>query len=340
MKARHLWRAPFWLLALATGAKSFADNPLIGSRRLNRLGLHVARLRLAHRLAWSRRRRLARSVPSDWKRQFDRDGYVEVPNFLAPDAFERLRHGLLNSPFDTRQQQQGDTLTRRVVIGPKLLAQVPELRDMLGSKRWRSVLAYVAATRSKPIYYIQTIAVGASEGPPDPQIMLHSDTFHPSMKAWLFLTDVEPNKAPLTYCAGSHLLTPQRIAWEQARSEAIEDADRLSQRGSFRVAPEELGGLDLPQPTAFAVRANTLVAIDTSGFHARGVSDAPTVRVEIWAYSRRNPFLPWTGLDPFSVAPLAPRRADWLMNIADLLDRCGMRKQHWLKVGSRRPTDV
>ena len=26
------WRAPFWLLALATGAKSFADNPILGSR--------------------------------------------------------------------------------------------------------------------------------------------------------------------------------------------------------------------------------------------------------------------------------------------------------------------
>ena len=53
------WRAPLWLLALATGAKSFVDNPILGSSALNRRGLHVARLKLAHRLAWARRRRLA-----------------------------------------------------------------------------------------------------------------------------------------------------------------------------------------------------------------------------------------------------------------------------------------
>ena len=33
------WRAPLWVLALATGAKSFADNPILGSNRLNRRGL-------------------------------------------------------------------------------------------------------------------------------------------------------------------------------------------------------------------------------------------------------------------------------------------------------------
>ena len=76
------WRAPLWTLALATGAKSFVDNPIIGSERLNRRGLHVARLKLAHRLAWARRKRLARAVPAEWREQFDRDGFVEVRDFL------------------------------------------------------------------------------------------------------------------------------------------------------------------------------------------------------------------------------------------------------------------
>lgn len=38
---------PWWTMQLATGAKSFIDNPLIGSSRLNALGLHVGRVRLA-----------------------------------------------------------------------------------------------------------------------------------------------------------------------------------------------------------------------------------------------------------------------------------------------------
>ena len=137
----------------------------------------------------------------------------------------------------------------------------------------------------------------------------------------------------------THLLTPERLAWEQARSVAIAASDRLSQRGSLRISAPELTALNLPQPRRFAVPANTLVAIDTSGFHARGNSDRPSVRVEIWAYSRRSPFVPWTGLDPLSLPILAPRRAEWLVKIVDVLDRMGVKKQHWRRAGRKRPME-
>ena len=339
MRSLRWWRSPWWLLELGTGAKSFADNPILGSQALNRRGLHVARLKLAHRLAWARRRSLARAVPKEWREQFDRDGFVEVRDFLPADDFARLRSALLDTEFAVREQQQGDTITRRVPIDPPMLEAVPELRALLGKSKWRSLLAYVASTRSEPLYYLQAILNGHASGAPDPQLELHSDTFHPSLKAWLFLTDVTDGQGPLTFVPGSHRLTPERVAWEQARSVAIRDSDRLSQRGSLRIAPEELESLGLPQPKRFAVPANTLVAIDTCGFHARGRSNGPTVRAEIWAYARRTPFLPWTGLDPLSWKPLAVRRASWLYRIADKLDRLGLRKQHWRPAGRRRPTD-
>ena len=41
----------------------------------------------------------------------------------------------------------------------------------------------------------------------------------------------------------------------------------------------------------------------------------PTTRVEIWAIGRRNPFLPWTGLDPWSVAGARAAQADPLLEI-------------------------
>jgi hypothetical protein len=333
------WRAPLWLAAVATGAKSFADNPVLGSERLNRRGLHVARMKLAHRMAWWRRRRLASAVPNDWRERFDRDGFVEVRNFLPTDAFAALQDTLLNREFDGRQHQQGDTVTRRIPIGPELLRAVPELRKLLANSGWKSLLAYVASTRSEPLYYIQTILMGHAPGAPDPQLELHSDTFHPSLKAWLFLTDVSDDQGPLTYVAGSHRLTPDRLAWEQERSIAIKDSDRLSQRGSLRIAAHELAALGLPQPTRFAVPANTLVAIDTCGFHARGGADRPTVRAEIWAFVRRTPFLPWTGLNLLSWKPIAERRATWLSGIVDGLERLGLKKQHWHPAGRRRPAE-
>lgn len=335
----NLWRAPLWLLELATGAKSFADNPILGSEALNRRGLHVRRLKLAHALAWWRRRGLTAALPAEWRTQFDREGFVEVRDFLPPESFAQLREALLATPLESREQQQGDTITRRAPIGPALLARVPELRELLSSARWRALLNYVASTRSKPLYYVQTVFSGHASGGPDPQLELHSDTFHPSLKAWLFLTDVTDGQAPLIYVSGSHRLTATRLAWEQERSVAIALADRLSQRGSLRISPEELPALGLPQPRRFAVPANTLVVIDTCGFHARGSADGPHVRAEIWAYARRSPFLPWTGFDLLSLEPIAIRRATWLPHIVDLLDRLGLKKQHWRPTGSKRPTE-
>lgn len=326
-----------WLLAVPTGAKSFADNPILGSRRLNRLGLHAARVRAAHALAGWRRRRLARGLPAELRARFDRDGFMVVPGLLPPAEFAKLRDALLGIDLPARAHQQGDTVTSRVPVGPELLRQVPALASLLGSPIWRGALAYVASFRSRPLYYLQAIAGGVAEGPPDPQLQLHADTFHPSMKAWLFLTDVGEDDRPLTYVAGSHRLTPERAAWERQRSlDVLDGDDRLSQRGSLRVSREELPALGLPEPTRFCVPANTLVVIDTCGFHARADSHRRSMRVELWAFCRRSPFLPWTGADPLAWGPLADRRAGWLAAALDRLESRGWMKQHWRLAGPWR----
>jgi hypothetical protein len=338
--ALRWWRAPFWFLALFTGAKSFRDNPILGSQALNRAGLHVWRLKAAHALAGWRRARLALFVPEHLRRQFDRDGFVVVPNVLPPDQFAALQRAIFTAELACRSQTQGDTITRRVPFGPELGRRFPVLSELLHSRGWRALLAYGASTRARPLYYIQTISAGAIESPPDPQTELHSDTFHPSLKAWLFLTDVAEDGPPLTYVAGSHRLSAERIAWERRRSiNVLEDGDPLSQRGSLRIKPHELEQLGLPQPTRFCVPANTLVIVDTCGFHARGRSSGQSVRVELWGYCRRNPFLPWIG-GLLARPALADRRMEWLYRLLDWLDARGLRNQHWKPAGTRRPGDA
>jgi hypothetical protein len=85
------------------------------------------------------------------------------------------------------------------------------------------------------------------------------------------------------------------------------------------------------------VPANTLVVADTCGFHARGSSEGSALRVELWAFARRTPFLPWVGFDLLSWGPLAIRRVPWLNAIHDRLDRLGLKKQHWRSAGLRNP---
>jgi len=312
----------------------------LGSRRLNRAGLHLWRLRLAHRMAKRRRARLATLLPIELRKQFDRDGFIVIPDFIPREEFRPLQASLLEAELDCREHVQGDAITRRVPVNANLLQRFTPLSRLLDSPRWKGLMSYVASTRAAPLYYIQTIIGGVAKGPPDPQLQLHSDTFHPSLKAWLFLTDVEENARPLTYVAGSHRLTSERARWEYQRSiDVLDHGDRLSQRGSLRVSLEELRTLGLPQPTRFCVPANTLVVVDTHGFHARGDSDHPTLRVELWAYCRRSPFLPWTGADLLSWRPIAVRRADWLASLVDWLDRRGWMKQHWRSAGKRRVAD-
>ncbi len=336
---RTIIAAPWHVLQLATGAKSFRDNPLIGSKWLNRKGLHVGRMALAHRLAWARRWRLRHLIPAEDRIQFDAQGYVAIPHFLGPARFEALRTALLERPAPAREMLQGDTITRRIAIDDIMLREVPALAALIAMPRWRGLMRYVASYASEPLYYIQTILSHRADAPPDPQEALHADTFHPTMKAWFFLTDVAEDEGPFTYVPGSHRMTPQRAAWEKARSLiAPEGIDHLSARGSMRLDETELSGVGLPPPVRLAVKANTLVVADTCGFHARGPSVRPTTRIEIWAYGRRNPFYPWTGLDPLSFGPIAHKRIGLMWRARDRLAQ--WIGQPWHDVGAKRPGDV
>ncbi|MET3710479.1 hypothetical protein ABIC65_001159 [Sphingomonas trueperi] len=315
--------APWWVAQLATGAKSFRDNPIIGSRRLNARGLHRIRVQVAHQLAWSRRSRLTADLPDDDRAAFDRDGFVIVRDFLPPEAFAALRAAVLAQRFATREMRQGNTITRRIAIGPSFLQAIPEVKALLRDARFRALCRYVGSFRSEPLHYIQTILTDSGVPDPDPQTNLHADTFHPTLKTWFFLNDVEEADGPFSYVPGSHRLTPARLDWEQARSLTARTSDDfLSARGSLRVSPDELPGLGLPPAQRFPVPANTLVVADTCGFHARVAATRPSRRLELWSFSRRNPFVPWTGADLLSVPGIAERRIDAMWRIRDRL-------QHW-----------
>lgn len=313
---------PFRVLQLASGAKSFRDNPLIGSHWLNRRGLHAARVKLAHAMAWKRRARLSHLVGAEDRAHFDVQGYVAIENFLPPDAFVSLRNKILQEKFPAREMLQGHTVTRRIAIDTDFLVTIPEARQLIGSPRWRGLLRYAASFDVEPLYYVQTILPHRADAPPDPQTALHADTFHPTMKAWYFLHDVADDEGPLTYVPGSHRLTPERLAWERDMSlRAPDGVDRLSARGSFRIEDDALRALGLGPPKRFAVPANTLVVVDTNGFHARAESAKAAKRIEIWAYSRRNPFYPWTGLDPLSRPGIAERRVPTLWRLRDRFEK-------------------
>lgn len=330
--------APLWALQLLTGAKSFLDNPLIGSQRLNARGLHVGRVRLAASMGAWRRRRLASKVRPDWREAFDRDGFVAIHDVVPPAQFPALREAMLAYLGPAREMRQGDAITRRMAIDPAMLAAIPALRALLEREDITALFHYVAGFRTTPLHYVQTIVSHFEGNEPDPQETLHADSFHSSLKAWLFLNTVEEDEGPFTYVRGSHRFTPERLAWEHRRSlPEPRTIDRLSARGSPRVSAEDLAAMKLGEAEALAVPGNTLVVADTVGFHARGLSVRPGERVEIWSYARRNPFLPWLGGDLLSLPGIAERRVNWLWALRDRFEkRIG---QPWRPVGTRTAVD-
>ncbi len=320
---------PWWTAQLLTGTKSFERNGVIGSRRLNQRGLHEARVQLAHDLAARRRCRLDRLVSAVDRADFARDGFVVRRDFLPQQAFAELRRqvGAYRGPL--REIAEGDTIMRKIALDPRTLAALPALAGVLRSPEWRGLIRYVGSRDAEPVVWIQSLSRHACDGLPDPQTGLHADTFHPSVKAWLFLTDVAADAGPFTYVPGSHRLTPQRLAWERRMSLAARDsANAEIRQGSFRIDRDELRDLGLPEPRIFAVPANTLVVADTFGFHARGPSAGRSLRVEIWAYGRRSPFVPWAGFDPWTAAALA-RRSLIGWQLGDLLERAGIKPHRW-----------
>ncbi|MBV9199640.1 MAG: phytanoyl-CoA dioxygenase family protein [Alphaproteobacteria bacterium] len=320
---------PVWLAQLATGTKSFERNPVIGSRRLNEWGLHARRVRLAYQLAQARRRRLADLVSARDREAFDRDGFVLRPNFLPEEQFAALVAQVRAYRGPLREISEGDTVMRKIALDRKTLAAIPMLSAALQSHDWRGLIRYAGSRDAEPVVWIQSILRHACPGPEDPQTFLHADTFHPTVKAWLFLTDVAADAGPFTYVPGSHRLTERRLEWERRMSLSARFSPNAEDRqGSFRIDPAELEPLGLPPPRAFAVPANTLIVADTFGFHARGPSERPSLRVEIWAYGRRSPFPSPAALVPWTTAALG-RRSVLSWGLGDLLERAGIKQHAW-----------
>ncbi len=298
---RRIALAPLWVLQIFHLTKSFADNPILGSRTLNRLGLHVARVVLAHLITRLRALCLLPLLPRADRRAFRTQGYIVKCDFLPPAAYQALAAEIRQfEGAEARECIQGDTVTRRTPLDPATLQTLPACRALVQDHRpYRRLLQWTATKFRLPFMFVEQVFNGRQTGAgEDPQKHLHADTFHPTMKSWLFLEDVPATNGPFTYIPGSQRLTLRRLQWEYQLSLAAGQlADGYSRKGSPRLSAPDLDALGLPQPVRFTVPGNTLVIANTFGFHARGPAMPGTTRLALYADSRTNPFNPLPGVN-------------------------------------------
>ena len=310
---RAVLMTPLWLLQVLHVSKSFEQNPIIGSRLLNRLGLHVLRVVLAHAITQMRWVLLAPLLSREQRRLFREQGYLMLTDFLPANQFVVLDDEVRNYRGEVRECIQGDTQTHRTLLDDQALRDLPACRALIHDRRYRRVLQWAAVRYGQPLIFIERVRNGfVSDGGSDPQKDLHADTFHPTMKAWLYLDDVTEANGPFAYVPGSNRLTWRRLAWEYRQSVQGRDLpDRYSRRGSLRLTEQDRQAFGLPEPRRFAVPANTLVVANTFGFHARSPADKGSSRLAIYADSRTNPFNPWPGLDLHGSNQLKYRALQW-----------------------------
>ena len=312
----------FWLLwppawyAFLSGAKDFSSNAALGSPTLNAAGLHVWRKQLAHWVCARRRKRMRANLPPDMAGHWDATGFIRIDSFLEPARWAAVCDELISAALPMTEMAQPPALTRRANLDVLTCRErYPALLSLVNDRRLIGLLQYAAGYRGRPVVCVQCVHsdLQDAQGRHDPQTEWHADTFHGTAKAWLFLHPVGEHDGPFGYQTGSHALTAQRLRWEQSTSiGAAFHTNRLHARGSFRASEAELSAMGLGDPMVAIVPGNTLVIADTSGFHRRMPSPAPTVRVEVYFSLRRNPFL--AGLYPgiLDWPLLRDRWAGWL----------------------------
>jgi hypothetical protein len=311
---KRLFLLPLHLVEVFTWEKSFRNNPIIGSRVLNALGLHVLRVVVAHALFRFRLLLLSPLVPAADRRRFLRDGFLVKTDFLPPEQFAALSAEIRGYEGEIGEISEGDTRTQRVFLTHEARKRLPECERLASGRTLDRLLRYTSSKNRPPFFYIENLHQHAGEaGRPDPQKDLHADTFHPCVKAWLYLDPVNGRNGPFVYLPGSHRLTWRRIRWEYreslraSRRGTNPQASARYWDGAFRLSEQERREMDLPEPVALEVPANTLVLANVRGFHRRGDASQAGSRLSIWMQARDNPFNPLFTPFPQATARLFER---------------------------------
>ncbi|MEZ4250848.1 MAG: phytanoyl-CoA dioxygenase family protein [Polyangiales bacterium] len=302
-----LWRE----VADVFGPRKDFRGPVLGNARLQQLGLHPARIVLSDLAVASRRAQLRVRHPA-LPKEFARDGVVAVPDVLPRDVFEAVRDEArvavreLASRVPRPTSTRGGFGARRPFVGGfdrfdgatlnRFLALdgMPHASAAVRDATLVTLASMAAGFVCKPErFWIYETVQGDDTRAHDGQKDLHRDTFHSTVKLWLFLEDVRPEDGPFEYVLGSHRTSRARLRWERERAIARCASDEKVRGGAFRIDEDELAALGHDRPQPFPVKANTLVLADTRGFHRRGHAPEGAYRLSIYASLRSWPFAPF-----------------------------------------------
>jgi hypothetical protein len=286
----------------------FTPDKTIDSYALNRLGAQVLRTVIAHGLYNVRPIPVPEGV-AEQVSELKQQGILVLRNFLPPDELERVRAEArvveergecvqtIHHGFTRRLTVPIRNVPAEVVPAMHRFFLDPRLEGILTAAEQRPLGRLVEHSDLEVLLYDELDAH-------DIQTDLHSDCFYNTHKVWFYLSDVGPNDGPLVYVKGSNVLTLERLGYIYRESwDHAPDAN-----ASRRISEDEQRTL---QETVLTVPANTLVIVNTCGYHRRIAGVPGRRRTALSFFLRANPFAPHA---LHSAVARHPRVYQWLRN--------------------------
>jgi hypothetical protein len=287
-----------------------------GSVMANRLGYQVLRA-LGKRALWKLRTPSVSAEAAKYVRAMAEDGVVVIPDFLPPEQFaqireeyERAQSGLVFRPLPFYSSLESVKRGRIHAAGfPVEGAGFPRTIEFLVKNKllWQIVSGVVRVPmRGIPSAQIDVYQKRDEEAPDnDVETVLHADLHSTTVKAFLYLNDVEKSNGAFVYAKGSAHLTRSRLRHEYdisvrtakyKRGDSDIDPDLLAVRGpNVRnvIRPEYMKAMNVVE-TSICGKANTLIIANNIGFHRRGDFSSDRVRETIMVNFRHLQRLFWS----------------------------------------------
>lgn len=261
--------------------KVFTNNKIVEDSILNFVGLQPFRIILAEILLRCRRFKLGMPL-SKPAREYIKNGFCIFENLLDNEQFAEVKaefkqamesSAVLNHPVDQFGlrddsvifennfriwQVKCPTTFRTIFNNPKVF----EVTRQVNGKNIDSFF-------KSGNYRIKFEKVYVEDPPANPPLRkqiksvcnFHADTFHRITKAFFYLEDVDEDHVPFVYCPRSNKINIRRLFFDFFNSISVK-------YGSPRIDVKQLDKMGY-KPQKMCLPKNTLILVDTFGFHAR-----------------------------------------------------------------------
>jgi hypothetical protein len=272
------------MAGVADLARVFTGDKTVDNRALNAAGVQPLRAIVARLLY-----KLHRGSDDPDIAGLVRTGILTCDDFLPPEVFaavEAEATAFMSDTDPTWLHEHGTTQVRHYLLSTVDEGRFPRLAEWRGHERVLAMASAAERRRCRKAHanaIVEHVSVG-DYAEHDPQTDLHVDTFFNTHKVWLYLDDVSPRNAPLVYVPGSHRLDLVRLRGEYFEAK-LDDPEK-----SRRVTDEEIQRRGLERRVV-TCRRNTLVIVNTCGYHCRSVgTEDGAVRRALHMSFRFNPF--------------------------------------------------